>query len=283
LGELSIRSGTAGLRIKLVDAEFLNGNSEVASSSQPSTIQFSSLEADSCTRLKIPYTLEDEANSLNFRLDLQYTTDNGNFRYIANTSLPSILPVSVNVQDMFRDACLFSRFTIVPATLVPLRVLDCHIDNCDTYEVIPAMPEPVVMDIFPRQPASLLYKFVRRNHHLEPPEKPLAFTMSFRCLDEEALGIIEERFSRDIMNSEFNMFRQLLAPQILAKFRASMTASDLEMIGLVRELQLPTYEEVGWEATLLGLRRNIQTLVKEWLKWWQKVRQPVPASSGSPG
>lgn len=206
LGELNIRSGTAGLRIKLADAEFLDGNSEIESNPQPSTIRFSGLEAQSYTTLKIPYTLEDDASSLIFKLDLKYTSDNNNFRCIANTSLPSILPVSVNVQDMFRDASLYSRFTVVPATLVPLRVLDCRIDSCDTYEVFPAMTEPVVIDIFPRQPASLLYKFVRRNHHLQPPEKPLAFNMTFRCLDEEALDTIERRFSQVFINSRFKEY-----------------------------------------------------------------------------
>jgi hypothetical protein len=267
---LNIRSGTAGLRIKLADAKIIDGKAEIQGVPQPGTIEFSDLEASTVAKFKIPYGLENDSSSLNFRLELTYSTDKGDFIYLMTTSIPSILPVSVNAQDMFRDTALFSRFTVVPATLVPLRVLDCHIDSSDTYEVIPAMTEATIMDIFPRQPASLLYKFVRRNSP-KSATSPLALTMTFRCLDEEALWTIEDRFLRAIADSGFKQFSQLLVPRLLATFRTSMTATDLETIGLVREVETPSFEDVRWDSTLQGLRRSLQNNLKQWLKSWHQV------------
>jgi hypothetical protein len=275
-GQLNIRSGTAGLRIKLADAKIVNGTGDIREATQPGTIEFLRIDAGSFATIKVPYSLENDPTSLNFKLELTYSTETGDFSYSANTSIPSILPVSVNVQDMFRDSALFSRFTVVPATLVPLRVLKCQIDSGNTFEVVPALTEQMVMDVFPRQPASLLYKFVRRSR-LESSKKPLALTMDFRCLDDEVLGSIERRFSSAIENSEFKQYSQLLVPHLLATFRTSMTASDLETIGLVREVELPSYDEVSWDRRLLGLGRDLQKDLKQWLQSWHEVSlYPLP-------
>src|SRR6266536_2794382 len=77
IGALYIRSCTAGLRIRLADVKIIDGDAEIHDKPQPGAIKLSGLDAESFVKLKVPYSLENDTNSLNFKMELAYTTDNG--------------------------------------------------------------------------------------------------------------------------------------------------------------------------------------------------------------
>ncbi|EQL37603.1 TMEM1 family protein [Blastomyces dermatitidis ER-3] len=285
-GVLRVKPATAGLRLRITEANIVDGPIKLAENAESGQIDFTDFGPNSSARLSIPYTLEDDQTSLSARLEVIYETPEGQFSYFSSTSIVSMLPVSVNVQDMFKDDSLMSRFTISPAMVTPLRILNCEIPSSEVYEVQSSIHRWEVLDVFPRQPASLLYKITPREDkplQADASKRSLALTIDFACLDEECLHAIEDRFVRDIGSSKFEQLARLLTPRLLDAFRSAWTANDLETISLIREIDMLPYERVQWEAVTNSLSGNFGKEVVSWLKEWHMQNPTLPLPHNSNG
>lgn len=268
-----IRPATAGLRLLLADATLVDGKITMCDDAHSGNIQFENLKPGSCARFKIPYTQEDSQTTLTTRLEVEYETDHGKFTYLATNSVISTLPVSVNVQDIFKDQVLFSRFTVSPGMMTPLRITSCEIPSSELYEVESSYDGSTFLDVFPKQPASLLYKIIQREGRSQALAKPnpLALTIEFTCLDEACLAIIEARFKQDLDDSPFNGLRGLLVPHLLEAFRARWSAGDLEVVGLIREVEILSYQRVRWGTITELLSEDLRAGTERWLSEWHQV------------
>ncbi|OJD25823.1 hypothetical protein ACJ73_02810 [Blastomyces percursus] len=287
-GVLRVKPATAGLRLRIIEASIVDGPIKLIENVGSGQIDFTDFGPNSSARLSIPYTLEDDQTSLSARLEVIYETPEGQFSYFSATSIVSTLPVSVNVQDMFKDDSLMSRFTISPAMVTPLRILNCEIPSSEVYEVQSSIHRWEVLDVFPRQPASLLYKITpREDKQLEADasKRSLALTINFACLDEECLHAIEDKFVRDIGSSKFEQLARLLTPRLLDAFRSTWTANNLETICLIREIDMLPYERVQWEVVTNSLGGMFGKEVVSWLKEWhmnqrqQNLTLPLPENN----
>jgi hypothetical protein len=136
------------------------------------------------------------------------------------------------------------------------------------------MQEHKILDVFPKQPASLLCKIMQRDGRPQgslAKKLSLALTIDFNCLDEECLTVIEERFREDIKASPFEHLSRLLIPHLLELFRSRWTANDFETIGLLREIEISSYEIAQWESITGTLGREVEAEIKLWLVEWHKV------------
>ncbi|KAK2764268.1 hypothetical protein FQN54_008960 [Arachnomyces sp. PD_36] len=278
-----IRPATAGLRLRLTDATLVDGQLKVRENAESGNIEFEDFKAGSSARFKIPYTQDDNQTTLVARLEVEYNTEHGAFTYLATNSVVSTLPVSVNVQDMFKDEVLFSRFTVSPGMMTPLRILSCEIPSSDLYEVQSSYDESMVLDVFPKQPASLLYKIIQREGTAEALTKrnPLALAIEFTCLDEACLAVIETQFKQDLRASPFKGLCGLLVPHLLEALRTQWTAGDLEVVGLTREVETLSYESVGWGSITELLPADLRTGTEQWLTEWHQVSNHQHHSSTS--
>ncbi|OJD19755.1 hypothetical protein AJ78_00254 [Emergomyces pasteurianus Ep9510] len=270
-GVLRVKPATAGLRLRIREASIVNGTIKLAGAAESGQIDFTNFGPDSSARLSIPYTIEDDQTSLSARLEVVYETPDGQFSYFSATSIISALPVSVNVQDMFKDKSLLSRFTISPAMMTPLRILKCDIPSSEVYEVQSGIHHGQVLDVFPRQPASLLYRISPRGDkplEADASKRALALTIDFSCLDEECLHVIEDQFVQDISSNEYGHLARLLTPRLLDAFRSAWTANDLETISLIREIEMLSYDRVHWERVTNSLGGKLGKDVVSWLKEW---------------
>ncbi|PGH07996.1 hypothetical protein GX51_01436 [Blastomyces parvus] len=278
-GVLRVKPATAGLRLRITEASIVDGSIKLAENAESGQIDFADFGPNSTARLSIPYTVEDDQTSLSARLEVIYDTPDGQFSYFSATSIISTLPVSVNVQDIFKDDSLMSRFTISPAMVTPLRILNCKIPSSEVYEVQSSIRCWEVLDVFPRQPASLLYKITPREDkplEADASKRSLALTIDFACLDEECLHAIEDRFVRDIGSSKFEQLARLLTPRLLDAFRSAWSANDLETISLTREIDMLPYERVQWEAVTGSLGGKFGKEVVSWLKDWHMQNPSLP-------
>ncbi|KAK2784875.1 hypothetical protein FQN52_008811 [Onygenales sp. PD_12] len=285
-GALRIKPATAGLRLRIAEAKIVGGSIKIQGNADSGQIDFTEFGPESFARFSIPYSIEDEQTSLSARLEVGYETANGHFSYSSATSIISTLPLSVNVQDMFKDDVLMSRFTISPAMLTPLRILNCRVPSSEVYEVHSGIHQGEVMDVFPKQPASLLYKITPRGDkplEAEASKRALGLTIDFACLDEECLRVIEDQFMKDIVSNEFGQLARLLTPRLLEAFRSQWTAGDLETICLIREIEILPYESVRWENVTSSLRGKLGAGVTSWLKAWHAEHPvlPLPRDSTS--
>lgn len=273
-GALRVKPATAGLRLRITEVSIVDGDLKLEGNAESGQIDFTSFGPNSSARLSIPYTIEDDQTTLSARLEVVYETADCQFSYFSATSIISTLPVSVNVQDIFKDDSLISRFTISPAMATPLRILNCKIPSSEVYEVQPSIHHGQVLDCFPRQSASVLYKITPRGEkalEADASKRSLALTIDFTCLDEECLSVIENRFVQDICASKFAQLARLLTPHLLEAFRSEWTANDMEIISLIREIDILSYERVQWETVTNSLGGKLGKEVVSWLKEWHTV------------
>ena len=271
-GTIRVRPATAGLRLRIAEAELVEGNMNITASNESGNIEFTQFGSESFVRFRIPYTVDENHATLSARAEVSYETEQGRFSYSSVHSIVSSLPISVNVQDVFKDEVLFSRFTISPAMLVPLRVLGCSIPSSDTYQAESNVRENVTWDVFPKQPASLLYKIQPRKDRVASPgaKGSLRLTVEFTCVDDECLDAVEKAFRTAIEASEFRGHTSLLTTHIVETFRTQLSTSDMEVIGLTREIETLPYQNIRWENLLGAMKTPVDDKLKSWLREWHQ-------------
>ncbi|KAL5049703.1 hypothetical protein BDW71DRAFT_153046 [Aspergillus fruticulosus] len=268
-GVLRVRPASAGLRLRVTEAEVVEGDIDIKTNNESGNIEFSHLRPHSVVRFRFPYTVEEHPPTLSARAEVTYETEQGRFSYSSAHNVVSALPISVNVQDVFKQDVLFSRFTISPATMIPLWLSKCSIPSSDVYEVQSNVGESVAMRVFPKQPASLLYKIQPREDIVASPgsRRSLRLTVDFTCVDDECFYMVENTFKQSISSSEFAQYTTLLTPHIVNAFRTQLSTPEMEVIGLVREVEMLPYAAVRWEGLLSALKEPMDGL-RAWLKQW---------------
>ncbi|KAJ5166804.1 uncharacterized protein N7482_005585 [Penicillium canariense] len=277
-GTIRVRPATAGLRLRISEAEVVEGELDVTANNEAGTIEFFHLPPQKFVRLRIPYTVEEPFATLSARAEVSYETDRGQFDFSTAHSVVATLPISVNVQDIFKDELLFSRFTISPAMLIPLRITNCSLPSSDSYDVQSGITGPVAMDVFPKQPASLLYQIRPSgvNSATTGPGAPrsLRLRVDFTCVDDECLDAVEKLFESAIQSSPFGQYATLLTSHIISSFRTQLSTSAMEVIGLVREVEMLPYRSVRWEE-LLGALQGRTEDVRQWLMAWHESNPTI--------
>ncbi|KAL4880851.1 trafficking protein particle complex subunit 10 [Aspergillus karnatakaensis] len=268
-GVLRVRPATAGLRLRIAEVEVVEGDIELKANSETGNIDFSRLGPNSIVRFRIPYTVEEHPATLSARAEITYDTEQGRFSYSSAHDVATALPISVNVQDVFKQRVLFSRFTISPATMIPLWLSRCSIPSSDVYQVQSNVGDSVAMRVFPKQPASLLYKIQPREESVTSPgsRRSLRLTVDFTCVDDECFDMVEKTFRESISHSEFAQYTTLLTPHLIDAFRTQLSTPDMEVIGLVREAETLPYAAVRWEGLLSALKEPMDDL-RAWLREW---------------
>lgn len=271
-GSIRVRPATAGLRLRITEAQVVEGEIKITANGDGGNIEFTNLAPDSFVRFRIPYTVEEHHPILSARAEVGYETEHGRFSYCSTHNVNSALPISVNVQDTFKDRVLFSRFTISPTMMIPLRILKCDIPSSDIYQVQSNIGDSTAFSVFPKQPASLLYKIQQREDSVLSPgsRRSLRLSVDFTCVDDECLNAIEEIFRTSVAGSNFRPYTALLTTHLLEAFRTQVSTSELEIVGLVREVETLPYASVRWEGLLDTLKEPMEEL-KAWLREWHQV------------
>ncbi|KAK2808426.1 hypothetical protein FQN49_008715, partial [Arthroderma sp. PD_2] len=177
-GYVRLKPATAGLRLIIADASLVDGSLTLGDDIKGGKICFSSFVRDSNATIRVPYSMEGSQTTLSVSMEVEYETAEGEFDYISSSSIISTLPVSVNVQDLFQDEQLFSRFSISPGMLIPIRVFNCEMVSSGKYDVQTSAQEGEIFDVFPKQPASLLYKIKPRSDYQPTKEEESARSLS---------------------------------------------------------------------------------------------------------
>ncbi|KAI9674321.1 MAG: hypothetical protein M1829_003722 [Trizodia sp. TS-e1964] len=307
-GDMRIRSASAGLRIRIAEAQLLDGDIRNMDQSRPGIISFRKFPQRSSMRFRIPYELEEDlgeisvglnfqivneySNGIKIKLEVAYTTEKGAFLYASNPSISVALPLSVNVQDIFKKIALISRFTISTATVVPLWVISSSLEASESFEVQCGMniTSPMKL-VVPKQPASLIYKIFRRDDTesgQKTPQKPLALSIEYRCLDEDVTDAVENEFFSAVKGTPAEEYSRLLLPTILSRVRNRVSAYDLESVGILGEIELGSFKEMKWDEALNALDGNAREKVAKWLMEWhvkyaliQLDRDPIYLESKS--
>lgn len=268
-GTVRIRPATAGLRLRSTEVEVVEGELEVSTNGDTGVIEFTRFPPKSFVRLRMPYTVEEAFTTLSARAEIGYETEHGKFAFSTAHDIIATLPISVNVQDVFKDEVLFSRFTVSPAMLIPLRITNCSLPSSESYEVQSSITGPVALDVFPKQPASLLYK-IRPSPTPKSASRSLRLRVDFTCIDDECFDAIEKLFVAAVESSPFAQYATLFTSHLIGSFRGQLSTGALEVIGLVREVETLSYRSVRWDD-LLGALKDRTEEMRQWLTAWHEV------------
>lgn len=289
-GELHIRAATAGLRLQTSEAKVVSGPLEISNNSEAGIIRFGSMRSASSAKIRMPFNLEHEVNDISLKIEVSYQTERGDFFFATTPHMSVILPLGVNVQDVFKHKALFSRFTISSATPSPLRLLSSKLASSKMFEAKSGTPLTRPIVIYPRQSASMLYKITRlpsgssksRQHPGKDPEAALSLILHYICLEEEIDNTITQALQQVFKDSPSHDYIRLVAPTVLSELQRRLSPHDLERIAVLSEVSTSSLSSVRWRDHFTGLGRtitgnqDIPTLLEEELQAWQRENPNIP-------
>lgn len=284
-GELHVRAATAGLRLQTGEAKLLDGELDILKKSDPGVIRFGLLSAGSSVNIALPFSLEHEASTVTLKIEISYTVGKETFFFANNPTISVLLPLGVNVQDVFKQKALFSKFTISSATSNPLRLLSSSLGDSDVFEARNGseLVDPVV--IYPRQPASLLYRINRRETPLIPAggkkkQKPsLQLKLHYICLEEEIDNAVRSAITDALQDTELHQYSRLLAPAVLSVLHARLSTHDLEHAALLGTLSTAPLAGTAWPPHFTGLHGPTTPsapLLTDWILAFLAAHPSIP-------
>ncbi|KAI9792943.1 MAG: hypothetical protein M1816_001265 [Peltula sp. TS41687] len=269
--ELRIRSASAGLRLKTAEAKVSSGSIEIKSRPRPGVLELGTLSADSLVKFRIPYALEHELpeitaqlTGLQVKIEVDYTTKAGDFSYFDTCNVLIVLPLGVNVQDIFRENALFSKFTISTASSVPIRVVKSNLEGSDMLKV--QSPGSLV--------APLIASTDKQSVSQISEQRRLALVTEYSCLDDEIECNVGSVFTNALMTSQYESLSRLLLPHLLSSLR-SRSSSELATAGLLGEVDVGPFENLRWDECLRALAPDHRTDVRGWLQAWHEKHRVI--------
>ena len=278
-GKLSLRAASAGLRLHTAQAEIRNDKVAITDKLQPGSISFGQFHSSITTRIDVPYSLESDLKEIVVRAEVTYATERGEFVYACGSKISTILPITINVRDTFKENALFSTLTVGTANSVPIKILKCTVEGNEDLSATSQMLVSDEHDVFVRQPLSLvarIYHTLRGKRQRDANEKirrKLFLHVEYRCLDQEILAAAEYVYSKALAATPLQNLTRLLVPTLLATLRSRFSAQQLELAGLLRDIDIGIFEDYGWESSILaGLPPDLSEELAGWLKNWHNVR-----------
>ncbi|KAH8602782.1 TMEM1 family protein-like protein [Bisporella sp. PMI_857] len=281
-GELHVRAATAGLRLQTSEAKLVKGTLELSKKAEAGVLAFGAMGRGSVAKIRIPFNLEQEVDEISLRLETSYTTERGDFLFANTPRLSIMLPLGVNVQDVFKHKALFSRFTISSATSSPLRLLSSRLESSEVFQAESGTGLTKSVVIFPRQPASMLYKITKVSSETMSPKarkakSSLSLILHYITLEEEIDNAITLALHQSLRNTPLYSYIRLVIPLVLSELRAQMSPEDIERTAILHEVSTAALANARWKEHLNGLGRlpdgnadSSNLLVGQLLKWQQE-------------
>jgi hypothetical protein len=261
---------------------------EVIGSLQPTKSQggsflFGAMPANSSIRIRFPFTVEQDLLEVAVRAEVTYSTDKGSFTFFKASSVPISLALEVNVQDIFKHEALFSRFAVSTASDSPLRLLKSELLGSDLFESHFGQPSSHSVLVFPKQPASLLYKITRKPGSKLGPKvkKTLYLKLFYSVIQDEIEALFKRRLTADLDPTPLKEFSKLIVSKVLIRVRNGLSAYDLEKATLQGELPTSFLSAVSWERQFAGLGSGpdgVTSSLSNFLRTWLLAHPTLPLS-----
>lgn len=278
-GKLSLRAASAGLRLHTAQAEMRNRKVAITDMSQPGSISFGQFHSNISADINVPYSLENDLKEIIVRAEVTYATQRGEFVYAWGSKLSIVLPITINVRDTFKESALYSTFTVGTANSIPVNIVKCAIEGNDFFSATSQMLDSGEHVVFAPQPLSLvsrIHRTSRGNHDLNADktvQRRLFLHIEYRCLDQDILTVVETVYSKALAATPLQKLSRLLVPALLATLHSRFSTQQLEVAGLLHEIDVGTFEDYGWASSILaGLAPDLGEELTEWLRNWHNVR-----------
>lgn len=293
-GELHVRAATAGLRVQTSEAKVMVGSLEISKKSEAGIVRFGAMEPNSSAKLVMPFNLEHEVSEIALKTEVSYTTEKGTFFFATAPSVSIMLPLGVNVQDVFKHKALFSKFTISSSTSSPIRLLSSRLEGSEVFSAEGGVPISKPLVIFPRQPASMLYKITKlksqpkhQSGSRKGPKSSLSLVLNYTCIEEEIEDAVIGDLSQFLEVKSLTSYTRLIIPIVLAELRILLSPYDYERTAILNEVSTSVLSSVHWRDHFSGLGRAMESskdtaaLIGECIQNWLQQKTSIPLAEFS--
>ncbi|KAI1638500.1 trafficking protein particle complex subunit 10 [Biscogniauxia mediterranea] len=287
--DIRVKAATGGLRLITSEATCIDSPVDFSKPPEGGLFCFESIPRESSVRIRFPYTVEQETLNVSVRIEVSYVTKHGNFTFSKTPTIHTALALGVNVQDVFKHDALFSRFTVSTASLSPLRLYKSELLGSDLFDSEFGVPsvDPVV--IFPKQPASLLYKIKRRpNVKLNPKaSKTMYLKLYYSVLQEEIETLVSDSIIQSLRDTPLRSLSRLLVSTILPYVRNELGAVELERAALLGFISTSFLTSIAWTRSFTGVGKGpdgaeLSDTLASFLQTWQAENPKLVLANSKP-
>ncbi|OTB06221.1 hypothetical protein M426DRAFT_9712 [Hypoxylon sp. CI-4A] len=274
--EVRVKAATGGLRLVTSEAKCIKSSVGFSKTPGAGLFCFDTISPNETVRIRFPYTVEQEALNISIRIEVSYTTEEGKFFFSKTPIVDTALALGVNVQDVFKHTALYSRFTVSTANQSPLRLFKSELVSSEVFEAEFGVPPGAPVVIYPKQPASLLYKITRKlDVNIGPKTKKMMYLrLHYSVLQEEIESIIEDSLTNALEDTPLSPFSRLLCTTVIPHVRHHLTAHELERITLLGSVSTAFLSSVNWAKYFTGLGKtpdgtDYTQALSSFLRSWQ--------------
>ena len=271
--KIRLRAASAGLRLNLHESTSLS-SLNIIREKESSVLELDDVDPKTSVAVEIPYTLESASDpSIVVKCEVKYDMQGDSFSFFKTCSTDVILPLSVNVQDIHRSSHWFSKFLIRPATLVPIVLWGCSIDDDSGTEVESGNDFNEPLMVFPHQPATWT---VRLRQTDAQQDRRLRFNVRYQCLDELILNSLKRHLASALNQTPYAQPGSLLSTHLVQTIRNGWTEQDLEVAGLTQGIEMWRMQDLDWPSVLCAFDPNTKEKIRLWIEQWHSTISTVP-------
>ncbi|PHH93073.1 hypothetical protein CDD83_1358 [Cordyceps sp. RAO-2017] len=288
--EIRVRPATGGLRLLMREAQFVDSTLEFAKPPESGAFFLGPLDPDTSVTLRFPYSVEQDVADVLAKLEVTYVDTSGDSFYLAKSlTVPVSLALGVNVQDVFKHQALFSRFNVSTASSSPIYLHESELLDSELFESAFGVRPGKPITVFPKQPASLLYRVKRKpgTRVGKRSGKTMYLRLYYTVLQAQIEDLIGDSVAEELAQMPgLKQYSRLVVDQVQMEMRKGIQAHDLERAALLGEMTTAFLENVAWEKRFVGLgtepesNQQVSTRLAEVVRGWRKKRPQMVVPSG---
>ncbi|KAI0850424.1 trafficking protein particle complex subunit 10 [Daldinia vernicosa] len=287
--EVRVKAATGGLRLLTSEAKCVSSSISFSKPPEGGLFYFDSISNNDIVRIRFPFTVEQETLNISIRIDVSYTTENGKFFFSKTPTVDTALALGVNVQDVFKHKALYSRFTVSTANHSPLRLFRSELLSSEVFTSEFGVPPGAPVVIFPKQPASLLYKITRNIDVKITPttQKTMYLRLHYSVLQEEIESLFENSITESLQDKPLRPFSRLLCSILIPHVRHHLTEQELERAALLGSVSTAFLSSIGWAKYFTGLGKapdgtDCSQTLTSFLRAWQAENPKLGLTTSVP-
>ncbi|RFU76529.1 cis-golgi transport particle complex subunit [Trichoderma arundinaceum] len=287
--EIRVKPATGGLRFLTTEAAFVGDPMEFAKPPEAGVFCFDAIAANTVVTLRFPYSVEQDVADVLAKIEATYVTEaDDTFHLAKSLAIPVSLALGVNVQDVFKHQALFSRFNVSTASAGPLRLYKSELLDSDLFDSTFGVPPTKPVFVFPKQPASLLYK-IKRKPGAKASKKggrTMYLKLDYTLLETEMEELIRHSLSEALETTPLTQYSKFVVATTWREFKGKMLPRDLEQATLMGELSTTTLKDVVWEKHFTGIGgapgvgEHAAEQLSTFLRTWQKANGHLAIPAG---
>ncbi|OPB47019.1 TRAPP complex component [Trichoderma guizhouense] len=278
--EVRVKPATGGLRFLTTEAAFVDSSMEFAKPPEAGVFHFDAIAADTVVTIRFPYSVEQDVGDIFAKIEATYVTEADETYHLAKSLAVHVaLALGVNVQDVFKHQALFSRFNVSTASSSPLRLYKSELLSSDLFDSVFGVPPGNPVFIFPKQPASLLFK-VKRIPGVKPMPKggrTLYLKLDYTLLEVEMEELVKQSLIEGLETTPLKQYSKYVVATIWQELKAKLQPRDLEQATLLGELAITNLKDIAWEKHFGGIGgapgvgENAAEGLSAFVRTWQKT------------